>query len=47
MEPEYTVYSDTCHTAEEAKVEIENALLLVANTLILSDVADDLGGPCD
>jgi hypothetical protein len=47
MEPEFTVYSDTCHTAEEAKAEIENALLLVANTLILGDVADDLGGPCD
>ncbi len=47
MEPEFTVYADTCHTAEEARTEIENALLLVANTLILDDVEDDLGGPCD
>lgn len=47
MEPEFTVYADTCHTAEEARTEIENALLLVANTLILGDVADDLGEPCD
>ena len=47
MEPEFTVYADTCQNVDEAKLEIEKALLLVANTLVLSDLEDDLGGPCD
>lgn len=45
--PTLTVYEDTCQNAEAAEVEVENALLFVANTLAFDDLNDDLGGPCE
>ena len=45
--PTLTVYEDTCQNAEAAEVEVENALLFVANTLAFDDINDELGGPCE
>lgn len=47
VEPEYTVYTDTCQNAEAAKAEIEDALILVAKTLTFHDIEEDIGGPCE
>jgi hypothetical protein len=46
-QPALTVYRDTCQNPQEAKEEVENALLLVATTLSFDDLEDELGGPCE
>ncbi|MBO5698428.1 MAG: hypothetical protein J6R79_00255 [Bacteroidaceae bacterium] len=45
--PTLTIYMDTCLNAGEAREEVENALLLVANTLSFDELDDDLGEPCE
>ena len=46
-QPRLTIYKDTCQNAEEVAAGIENALLLVANTLSFDELDDDLGEPCE
>ena len=46
-QPRLTIYQDTCQNVEEVEAGIENALMLVANTLSFDDLDDELGGPCE
>lgn len=46
-QPRLTIYQDTCQNVEEVEAGIENALMLVANTLSFDDLDDELGEPCE
>lgn len=42
-----TVYEDTCLSTAEAEAEVENTLFMLADLLVLSEMDDELGAPCE